>query len=87
MKDFQGFIRIKKADKLPLRVFLGNVQYSLSLLLFFRIHQPDHLCQGFYGGQPLVSGSDNVAAIRFKVIEKRKKHLWGKMFDLNPHRL
>ena len=29
----------------------------------------------------MVSGSDNIAAIRFKVIEKRKKHLRGKMFD------
>lgn len=29
----------------------------------------------------MVSGSNNIVAIRFKVVEKRKNHLWGKMFD------
>jgi hypothetical protein len=81
LKDFQGFVRIKKADKLSLGTFLGNIQYPLSFLPIFRIHEPDHLRQGFYGSQPLVSGSDNIAAIRFKVIEESKKHLGGKMLD------
>jgi hypothetical protein len=29
----------------------------------------------------VVSGSDSIAAIRFKVIKERKNHLWSKMLD------
>ena len=38
MKNLEDFIRIKKSDKLLLCTFLGNIQYPLSHLLFFRIH-------------------------------------------------
>jgi hypothetical protein len=70
LKDPEDFILIQKSDEGFAEALLWKVDDPFSHLPMFRVHEPDHFCEGLQGSEAQIAGSGKVFSLILEMIEE-----------------